>query len=323
MSSRTSLAALGLVALLAASPARAVVVDGIAAVVNGEVITLLELEKAGRMAVDERLRAVPAAEQDRVRREVLRPVLDQLVLQRLQAQRARALGIQVSEQEVDNAIGSILADNHLTPELLDRFLAERGATREEYRREIRDQIALSKVVQQEIRSRVTVSEEEVQAYFKEHGADWNRPERVRVRHILVPVPADAPPETIEAARQKAAAITAEARQGADFAKLVRGSSPDAAKGEEDPVSGELARGELTPELELAAFSLPVGGVSDPVRSAAGFHVLQVASKIPPYRPAVDEVRMSIEQKIGDQKSRAHFDAWLKQIRQDAIVDVKY
>ena len=73
---------------LSCSPAAAVVVDGVAAVVNGEVVTLLELEKAGRLALEERLRTAPAAEQERLRHEVLAAVLDQVVLVRIQMQRA-------------------------------------------------------------------------------------------------------------------------------------------------------------------------------------------------------------------------------------------
>ncbi len=69
-------AALALTLVLTPVPAAAVVVDGIAAVVNGEVITLLELEKAGRLALEERLRSAPAAEQERLRREVLSAILE-------------------------------------------------------------------------------------------------------------------------------------------------------------------------------------------------------------------------------------------------------
>jgi peptidyl-prolyl cis-trans isomerase SurA len=307
-------AALALAAALllaAAAPAPAVVVDGIAAIVNGEVVTRLELEKAGRMAVVQRLRDAPGADEERVRREVLGPVLEQLVLVRLQNQRARQLGLQVSAQEVDAAIATILADNHLTDEMLARFLAERGVTRQEYRSEIEDQIRLSKLVQSEVRSRVTVTEAEVADWYRDHRADWERPEKVRVRHLLVPVPEGSSPETVEAARQKALALVAEARGGADFAGLIRRESPGSAGGDEDPVSGQLARGELNPALETMAFALPVGGVGDPVQTPAGFSIVQVAEKTPAYRPAVEEVRSSIEQKIVEQKSRGRFDAWLK------------
>jgi len=312
-----------LLLLLAAAPgAPAVTVDGVAAVVNGEVVTILELERAGRALVEERLRGAAEADRERVRREALLQVLDQLVATRLQAQRARQLGIGVSSQEVDTAIARIMEENHLTDAMLDRLLAERRVGREDYRREIEDQIRLSKLVQQEIRSRVTVGEPEVEAYYREHRRDWYRPERIRVRHLLVPLAPDAPPEAVAAAEAKVRAILAEARAGRDFAELVRENTPGA-RADEDPVSGEIARGELSAELEEAAFALAPGEVSEPVRTAAGFHLLQLAERIPAFEPTLEEMRDSITQKIGDRKTRERFDAWQKRLRDEAIVEILF
>ncbi len=315
--------ATGVLALtLAAAPARAVLVDGIAAVVNGEVITLLELEKASRAALDERLRIAPAAEQERLRREVLGMVLDQLILNRIQAQLARRLGIQVSAAEIDAAIADIREQNRMSEELLARLLQERGVTNEEYRRDIEDQIRLSRLVQREIRAKVTVADEEVAAWFAAHRQDWYRPEKIRIRHLLVPLPPGASSDEVEAARAKTNALLGQARGGADFAALVRAENPGAAA-DADPISGELARGELFPELEAVAFGLPVGGVGEPVQSPAGFHLVQVAEKTPVYEPKLEEIRASIEQKIGERKTRERFDAWLKQLRAGAIVEIRY
>ena len=308
--------------LLAAGPAAAVVIDGIAAVVNGEVITLLDLEKAGRATLDERLRAAPAAEQERVRREVLRPLLEQLVLQRIEGQRARQLGIRVSAQEIDTAIANIREDNRLSEEVLERLLQERGLSLDEYRREIQDKILLSKLVKQEISARITVDDREVAAWFAEHGQEWRRPEKIRIRHLLVPLPAEAAPGDIESARVKAVSLRARVAGGEDFAALVRAETPGAAPGA-DPVSGEIARGELSPALEAAAFALPVGGVSEPVQSPAGFHLVQIAEKTPAYEPGLEDVRASIEQKIVERKTRERYDAWLKKLRADAIVEIRY
>lgn len=304
-------------------PARAVVVDGVAAVVNGEIITILELEKAGRQLAEERLRAVPVEERERRRREVLRPILDQLVLLKIQEQRARKIGLQVSGQEVDAAIENIMKENRLTSDMLTRLLQERGVTFDDYRKEIRDQIRLSKLVQQEIRTRVTVREEEIRQYYQDHEKDYFQPASVRLRSILVPVAADAPPEEVEAARQKALGILAEYRKGADFAGLVRTHAPQTVKGDEDPVSGRIVPGELTPELEKAAFELPVGGASEPVRSPAGFHVVQVAEKAPSLQRSLEELTDVIEQKITDQKSRERYEAWIKSLREEALVEIRY
>lgn len=313
------------IALALATPAAAaaaVVVDGIAAVVNGEIITLLDLEKAGRLALDERLRTAPVAEQERLRREVLTAVLDQLVLVRIQSQLARQSGVQVSPTEIDTAIVNIREDNRMSEEVLARLLQERGMTREEYRRDIEDQIRLSKLVQREIRAKVTATEAEVAAWFNEHRQDWYRPEKIRVRHLLVPLPTGASADEVEAAQARANALVDRVKSGTEFAALVRAETPGAAA-DSDPVSGEMARGELFPALETAAFALPVGGVSEPVQSPAGFHLVQVAEKTPAFEPKLEEVRESIEQKIAERKTRERYDAWLKRLRSDAIVEIRY
>ncbi len=317
-------AALAAALLLAvpALPGRAVVVDGIAAVVNGEIVTLLELEKAGRAALEARLSGAPAADQDRVRREVLAPLLDQLVLQRIQAQQARKLGIQVSPQEIDAEVASLLEENRLSEEVLDRLLAERWMTRESYRRELEDQVRLRKLVKREISSRVTVSDEEAAAWFNEHRQEWYRPEKIRIRHLLIPVPPGAPPAEAEAAREKASALLALARGGKDFADIVRAETPGATP-DSDAVSGELARGELFPALEAAAFSLPVGGVSEPVQGPAGLHLVQLVARTPPYEPTLAELRLSIEQRISERKAQERYEIWLKKLRADAVVEIRY
>ena len=313
---------LALTLAVAAAPASAVVVDGIAAVVNGEVITLLDLEKASRIVLDERLRAAPAAERERLRHEVLAEILDQLVLVRIQSQLARQTGIQVSPAEVDTAIVNIREDNRMSEEVLARVLLERGMTQEDYRRDIEDQIRLSKLVQREIRAKVTATDGEVAAWFNVHRQDWYHPERVRIRHLLIPLPAAPSADEVEAARAKAIALLDRFKGGAEFAALVRAETPKAAA-DADPVSGEITRGELFPALEAAVFELPVGGVSEPVQSPAGFHLVQVAEKTPAYEPVLEDVRSSIEQKITELKTRERYDAWVKKLRSEAIVEIRY
>ena len=172
----------------------------------------------------------------------------------------------------------------MSEEVLARLLQERGMTQEEYRRDIEDQIRLSKLVQREIRAKVTATDEEIAAWFNEHRLDWYRPEKIRIRHLLIPLPTGASADEVEAARARANALLDRVRGGTDFAALVRAETPGAAA-DADPVSGEMARGELFPALEAAAFALPVGGVSEPVQSPAGFHLVQVAEKTPAYEPS--------------------------------------
>ena len=140
--------------------------------------------------------------------------------------------------------------------------------------------------------------------------------------LLVAIPPGASADETEAARAKALSLLARARAGEDFSTLVRAETAEPGSGA-DPVSGEIARGELFPALEDAAFALTVGGISEPVQSPAGFHLVQLAEKTPAYEPTLEEVRASIEQKIVDRKTRARYEDWLKQLHTDAIVEIRY
>ena len=294
-------------------------IDGIAAVVNGEVITLLELEKAGNL-VEARLRTSPAADHD-ARREVLSAVLNQLVLVRIQSQRSRQAGVQVSPAEIDTAILNIRKDNRMSEEVLARVLLERGMTQKEYRTDIEDQIRLSKLVQREFAPRSRQPKRNIRLV---QGAPSGL---VPPRKNTYPPPVDFAAERSLGRRGRSRTGAGEraarpVRGGMDFTALVRAETPGATA-DDDPVSGEMTRGELFPALETAAFALPVGGVSEPVQSPAGFHLVQVAEKTPAYEPSLEDVRASIEQKIAERKTRERYDAWLKQLRADAIVEIRY
>ena len=300
----------------------AATIDGIAATVNSEVITLLDLEKAGQPLVERQLSTALKRERAKVKREVLLTVLDGLVLQALQKQRARELGLQVSDQEVIEAIGQIRERNTLTEEMMERALQEQGITMEEYREQISEQVLFSKLMQQEVRTRVAVTGEELEAYYEEHKEDYFRQEKIRVRHLLVKVAAEDDGESAQEARREALAILEEFGGGADFADLVRKYSPETAAGD-DAVSGWLKRGEFLQQLEEVAFALPAGSVSEPIRSRAGFHLIQVVDKEESSYLSLAAVSDSIEQKLMQDKMERDYKKWLQELRDESHVEILY
>jgi len=303
------------------SPAGAATVDGIAATVNGEVITLLDLEKAGRSRVEEQMRTALKRERGKLKRETLLIVLEGLILQKLQLQRAGELGLSVSDQEVEEAIARIMEGNSLTGDMLERALEKEGLTMEEYREQISEQILFSKLMQQEVRTRVAVTSGETEAYYDKHREEYFRPEQIRVRHILVQAEGE-DEEALQETRRKALVILEEFREGADFSALVMQYSPVTATGDET-VSGWLKRGEFLQELEGVAFSLPAGSVSDPIRSKAGFHIIQVVEKEESSYLSLEAVSDSIRQKLLGEKMERDYKNWLGDLRTESHVEILY
>jgi peptidyl-prolyl cis-trans isomerase SurA len=300
----------------------AATIDGIAATVNGEVITLLDLEKAGQPVLREKLRTTLKRERAKVKREALLSVLDDMVLRILQQQRARELGLRVNEQEIDTAVMQVRENNSLSEEMMARALKEEGLTFEKYREQISEQILFSKLMQQEIRARVTVTDEETEEYYVEHQAEYYLPARIRVRHLLVKISNENDEKAFQEARNKAFAIIEEVRGGAGFAELVMKHSPETASGGET-ISGWLKRGEFLQELEETAFSLPAGSVSKPIRSSVGFHIIEIVEKEEASYLSLETVSEGLREKMLQERMKSEYEKWLEELREEAHVQILY
>ena len=323
MTRRLTLTAIVL-AVLATAVGRgtAATIDGIAATVNGEVITLLDLEKAGLPVLREKLRTTLKRERAKVKREALLAVLDGMVLQTLQRQRARELGLRVNEQEIDTAVMQVRENNSLSEEMMARALKEEGLTFEKYREQISEQILFSKLMQQEIRARVALTDEEMEEYYVEHQAEYYLPSRIRVRHLLVKISNEDDEKAFQEARNKAFAIIEEVRGGADFAELVMKYSPETVS-DGETVSGWLKRGEFLQELEETAFSLPAGSVSKPIRSSVGFHIIEVVEKEDASYLALETVSEGLREKMTQERMEKEYGKWLEELREEAHVQILY
>ena len=250
-------------------------VDRIVAVVNKEVITLSELNEAIAAAERQLRRQGTAAPP----REVLeRQLLERLIVDKAQLQMARDSGIRVDELQLDRAVQRIAETNNLSLAQLRVALERDGVSFANWRNELRDQIALSRLREREVDDRIQVNDSEIDLFLEEMNARPAEREEYSVAHILVRVPEQASPERIEAARARAGKALAEARAGSgDFGRIAASYSdaPDALQGGS---LGWRAHDRL-PELYASALArLKPGELSDVLRSPAGFHVLKLVER---------------------------------------------
>jgi peptidyl-prolyl cis-trans isomerase SurA len=253
---------LGLPERSQAQPARSA--DYIVAVVNSEPITNSEV-RARLARVEQQLARDRTAAPPRA--ELIRQVLERLIMERAQVQAARQAGIKVEEAAVDDAERNVARQNGIDVAEFRRRLAADGISQGVFREDLRNQLLLSRVREREVDSRLRVTEAEVDQYLRE---------------ILVAIPESVNAAQLEALTAKARRLQAQARAGEDFAALARQAS-DAT----GPAPGGAGNGgafglrpvDRYPSLFVeATAALPVGGVSDVVRSGAGFHVLKVLEK---------------------------------------------
>ncbi|CAJ0868818.1 Chaperone SurA [Ralstonia mannitolilytica] len=264
----------------AAGTQRSQLVDEVAAVVNTDVITRRELLNRADL-VERTFRA-----QNRPlppRADLLGEVLEQLILERVQAQTAKESGIRVSDADVDRAVESVAQRNNLSVAQLKGKLAEAGMPYDKYRADLRQEILLARLREREVDSKVQVYDGEIDNYLAQQGggAAPGGEEQYNVAQILVPVPEDATDAQKAAARSKAESLLRQAQGGADFARLARDNSAaqDAAQG------GELGLrpiGRLPAVFANAVVDMKAGQVaSQVVESPAGFHVLKLLEKRAP------------------------------------------
>lgn len=325
---------LALLALLAAAPQPAarpapastpaagrLVIDRVAATVNGEVVTLGELtRRAG--SEWERVSELPAGtEKEKARAEVLRRVFDQVVSEKLFDAQARVLDVEATDQQIDAAIAEIKQRNTFTDEQLDRALEDQGIDRAAFRKQIKRELQTFSVLQYKVRNRVKVSDEDLRNYYQTHPQEFEGEEEVHVRHVFLPLPEGA--DAAETARVKAEGqkILQRLKTGEDFAKLAKEFSkgPSAADGGD---LGWLRRGTIQKSLEEVAFALKANQVSGLVRAGPGLHVLRVEARRRGGAKTFDEAKEEIRTRLLEQQGETYRQQYIAELRKDALIDAK-
>ncbi|HET6947478.1 MAG TPA: peptidylprolyl isomerase [bacterium] len=276
----------------------------IAATINGEVIYASELERE-ITAVARQYNIDLNSEQGRKQRdEIARVVLDQMIEQRLILQEARRRNALAGEQQVDAAIEDIKR-NFPSEGEFQLALDQRGLTLNDLRDRLRTNLTVQNLQAQV--SKATVSEDEIRKFYQDNRKEYDRPEQVRVRHILVETEAEA------------RFVLARLARGEKFEDLAKQLSRDPGSKEQGGDLGFVARGQLVPEFEQAAFALQPGQVSKIVKTQYGYHVIRGIARQNAQPSTLAEVREQIRRQLLGKKQEADFTAWLKQVKQGAKV----
>jgi peptidyl-prolyl cis-trans isomerase SurA len=245
--------------------------DGIVALVNDGVVLKSELQT-------ETDRIVTRLQQQGTQLpppQILnRQVLDRLIIEQLQLQRAEKLGIQVSDETLNQALATIAQRNNVQLAELPALLAREGVDYAAYRRDLRQQVTIEQLRQRDVLQRISVSPKEVDAYLARQEGKASLRQEFLLSHILIAVPASATPEEIDAAQRQVDDLYRRIQAGEDFAKLAVAYS----NGQQALEGGSLGwrKGSELPSLfaEVAP-GLSKSQVAEPVRNASGFHLIKL------------------------------------------------
>jgi peptidyl-prolyl cis-trans isomerase SurA len=312
-------AALG---VLAPAPAHARVVEKIAAVVGDSVILASEVEERAAPLLAEATR-IPdpgkrAARAAALRREVLEHLIDdELVLQQ-----AAELKLTVSSEQVDASIEEIKRQNNLDDEQLRQALRGQGMSMAAYRADLKRQLLRFRVINIAVGSRVTISDDEVKAYYDRHMKSGENVQ-VRASHIFVSIPENADATAVKEKQALAQKLLERAQGGDDFAKLAREYSDDPATRSEGGDLGYFGRDMLPKAIEEMVFAMKPGEIRGPVRADRGFHVIKLVDRKTKAPKSLDEVKDDIRIQLRQKEMERQTKTYLSELRKKALVDIRY
>ena len=307
------LCSIGLASATAATP---VLVSRIAAVVNKDIITTYQLDQKLQEQLAKKEEQPSPAQLGALRQELL----SRMIEEKLVEQRIKTLNLTVSEDEVETALLDVQKQNQLTREELEEAVQTQGLDFTAYRENLKQQILRYKLIGEEVRSKVDVSERDVVEYYRAHLDDYRRSPQIQLSAVTFPVSQKASAQE----RKKINEIVAEAlvrlRQNESLEKVA-----DSYNKTYGVTGGELGRfsyDEMFPAFVTALEGVEVGDYSEPVVASDAIQLLRVDERVPGGLRQFDAVKFEIEQKLVDQKTDARIQEWTQALKVKAFIDIR-
>ena len=244
--------------------------------------------------------------------------LDLLIERRLVIVWATGKNISVPDEELEQVATSIRERNNISLDDFEKALSSRGETLDTFRTNLREQLLINKALGMALSSRTQISEAELQElYLKTY------PQKTvfEVNHILLTVEKEASAEKDALIKRNAEQVLAEILEGASFDTMASKYSQDGSSADKGGRLGTFREGELLPELDKLAGTLEPGEVGGPVRTSAGYHILQLVSRGFSEPPPFIEVRSSLERSLMAQKEESVRTSWLNELKKTIYIEV--
>lgn len=328
----------GIVAALLACPSLASAAtvgsadaNRIVAVVNDEVVTQAELNRA-LVPVYFQLQATLgpeelAQEMENLKKRVLQQIVDEhLMLQEARHPRPVEVSkgkvgtppvITASDEEVDKMLQET-RERFSSEEEFQNALSQQGVTAQDLRDRFRDQAIIQKLISREVRSRLSVSPAEITSYYETHREEFIAAPAVQVATLLIR-PRDA--ADVPRAFARAQEIQKELKGGADFYETARKNS-DGFNAQMGGRIGVLEKGKNLKEIDEVLFELKAGEISPIVKTPAGFHLFLIESVQPSHQATLEEVKGDLRYKLLNQKGSERYEQWIAKLRSESYITLK-
>jgi peptidyl-prolyl cis-trans isomerase C len=260
-------------------------------------------------------RPIPPERRD----EILRGVLDQLVVYTLLKQEAKARNIVVDVSEVEQQIEEMRKQAGGDANF-KKAMKEQGMTIERLRVDAQNQMAIAKMMNAQVASAAPATDAEAKDFYDKNPDKFKRPESVRASHILIGIKKDAPETEKAQARARIDQVLKRAKAGEDFAVLAREHSQDGSAAQ----GGDLnyfVKGQMVQPFDQVAFSLKPNEISDVVTTEFGYHIIKVTDHKPAGTVPIEEVSANIKEFLTKQKQQQTAEAFVAQLKQKSKVEV--
>lgn len=303
------------------SGVHASICDRVVAIVNDDIITLHEVNT--KMEEISGVKPAELKKEDEQKYFSARwKVLDLLIDERIAAEKAKELGIDVPPEEVDQAIEKIKKQNGLTQEELIASLKKRGISYDHYRTEMKQDLERMHLINLEVKSKIIIRDDIIKQYYKNHKKEFTSPGEIHLAAIFLRDENPHNPEAHRALMKKARKILTDLKEGQDFSKLARKYSqgPGAQEGGD---LGMFKMAQLDDTLSKVVNALPVGGISGPISRDSDIQILKVLSRQEAGLKSLPQVREQIYDILYKKEVNRRFAAWIKNLREKAYIKIMF
>lgn len=287
------------------------------AVVNGTVLTRKDFDfefNQYRQQLQQRGQAISDSQLQQIQKQALEGLINQELL----FQDSQVKGIQVNEKEVNDRLGAIKGRFGNETEF-ETALKGMDLSENDLKTKIRRGLAIEELIKTQINDKIVISDQENEAFYKDHPQFFKKPEQVKASHILVKVENGASDADKAEAKTKIDAVQKKLGEGEDFAALAKEYS-EGPSNEKGGDLGYFARGQMVKEFEDAAFALKPGETSGVVETQFGYHLIQVTDKKPETTVAYIDVKDRITEYLKRDKSQKNLELYLEKLRNSSKIE---
>jgi parvulin-like peptidyl-prolyl isomerase len=302
-------------------PAMAEIMERIVAVVNGDVITLTELNSAFEPFEKRIEEGYKGPDKEKVIAENRLAMLNKMIDNIIIDQEAKKSQMIVKDEEVTDTINDFLSRRKMKMDDLMTELAKENSSIEAHRKEVKAHLLRMRLLRREIKSKIAVTEDEIGEYYRKNRDAYEGKEAVRIKQILILFPKGADAKTKAKLREEMDAIHKRLLNGEQFELVVAQYSqgPSAATAGD---LGFLEKGSMLPAVEGVAFGLKKDEISKVIESPIGLHIIQAVDRRGAGIKPIESVREEIKTKLEEGKIERKYEEWIKELRRRSLIEIK-